>query len=73
MRNPQPKNLTWLFLATYDDAKELPVVLRTQAAPEEEARAHLAGDFSLSFVLKICTESPIHECWIDPESGTLWQ
>lgn len=73
MRNPQPKNFTWPFLATYADPKELPVVLRTQAATEEEARAYLAGDFSLSFAAKICTESPIHECWIDPESGTLWQ
>ena len=73
MRNPQPKNFTWLFLATYADPKKLPVVLRTQADTEEEARAYLAGDFSLSFVAKIRTESPIHECWVDSESGTLWQ
>lgn len=34
MRNPQPKNFTWLFLATYADPKQLPVVLRTQAATQ---------------------------------------
>ncbi|HCA9135640.1 TPA: host cell division inhibitor Icd-like protein [Klebsiella quasipneumoniae] len=73
MRNPQPENFTWLFLATYADPKAFPVVLRTQAATEEEARAHLVGDFSLSFAAKIRTESQIHECWIDSESGTLWQ
>lgn len=73
MRNPRSPKFTGLFLATYADQKAFPVVLRTQAATEEEARAHLAGDFSLSFAAKIRTESPIHECWIDSESGTLWQ
>lgn len=45
MRNPQPKSFTWLFLATYDDPLALPVVLRTQANTEDEARSQLTGDF----------------------------
>jgi hypothetical protein len=45
MHNPQPKSFTWLFLATYADAKALPVVLRTQANTEDEARSQLTGDF----------------------------
>jgi hypothetical protein len=52
MHNPQPKNFTWLFLATYADAKALPVVLRTQANTEDEARSQLSGDFSLTFAAK---------------------
>ncbi|EPF6666623.1 TPA: host cell division inhibitor Icd-like protein [Klebsiella pneumoniae] len=73
MINSQPKSFTWLFLATYTDPKALPVVLRTQANTEDEACSQLTGDFSLTFVAKIRTEIPIHECWIDSESGTLWQ
>ncbi|WP_177342449.1 host cell division inhibitor Icd-like protein, partial [Klebsiella quasipneumoniae] len=48
MRNPQPKNFTWLFLATYDDPLVLPVVLHAQGNTEDEARSQLTGDFSLT-------------------------
>ncbi|ECF5917025.1 host cell division inhibitor Icd-like protein [Salmonella enterica subsp. salamae] len=52
---------TWLFLAAYADPKALPVVLRTQADTEEEARAHLAGDYSLTFAAKIRTECQVFD------------
>ncbi|MEF3183150.1 host cell division inhibitor Icd-like protein [Klebsiella quasipneumoniae subsp. quasipneumoniae] len=58
MRNPQPKNFTWLFLATYADSRALPVVLRTQANTEDEARSQLSGDFSLTFAAKIRSDCP---------------
>jgi hypothetical protein len=63
MHNPQPKNFTWLFLATYADAKALPVVLRTQANTEDEARSQLSGDFSLTFAAKIRSDCPLTCHW----------
>lgn len=72
MHNPQPKNFTWLFLATYADAKLLPVVLRTQANTEDEARSQLAGDFSLTFAAKIRSDCPLTCHWVDRDSSVLW-
>ncbi|MCR1226328.1 host cell division inhibitor Icd-like protein [Klebsiella quasipneumoniae] len=72
MHNPQPKNFTWLFLATYADAKALPVVLRTQANTEDEARSQLAGDFSLTFAAKIRSDCPLTCHWVDRDSSVLW-
>lgn len=72
MHNPQPKNFTWLFLATYADAKALPVVLRTQANTEDEARSQLTGDFSLTFAAKIRSDCPLTCYWVDRDSSVLW-
>ena len=72
MYNPQPKNFTWLFLATYADAKTLPVVLRTQANTEDEARSQLSGDFSLTFAAKIRSDCPLTCHWLDRDSSVLW-
>lgn len=72
MHNPQPKNFTWLFLATYADAKALPVVLRTQANTEDEARSQLSGDFSLTFAAKIRSDCPLTCHWVDRDSSVLW-
>lgn len=63
---------TWLFLAAYADPKALPVVLRAQADTEEEARAHLAGDYSLTFAAKINTASPVSHHFYDMENETMW-
>ncbi|EMX5218156.1 TPA: host cell division inhibitor Icd-like protein [Klebsiella pneumoniae] len=67
----QPK-FTWLFLATYADPQALPVVLRTQANTEYEARSQLAGDFSLTFAAKIRTDCPLTCHWMDRDSSVLW-
>lgn len=67
----QPK-FTWLFLATYADPQALPVVLRTQANTEYEARSQLAGDFSLTFADKIRTDCPLTCHWMDRDSSVLW-
>ncbi|MEH5733994.1 MULTISPECIES: host cell division inhibitor Icd-like protein [Klebsiella/Raoultella group] len=72
MHNPQPKNFTWLFLATYADAKLLPIVLRTQANTEDEARSQLSGDFSLTFAAKIRSDCPLTCHWVDRDSSVLW-
>ena len=72
MYNPQPKNFTWLFLATHADAKALPVVLRTQANTEDEARSQLSGDFSLTFAAKIRSDCPLTCHWMDRDSSVLW-
>lgn len=72
MRNPQPKNFTWLFLATYADSRALPVVLRTQANTEDEARSKLTGDFSLTFAAKIRSDCPLTCHWVDRDSSVLW-
>ncbi|VUC76199.1 Uncharacterised protein [Raoultella terrigena] len=72
MRNPQPKSFTWLFLATYTDAKALPVVLRTQANTEDEARLQLIGDFSLTFAAKIRSDCSPTRHWVDRDSSVLW-
>ncbi|HCT8862369.1 TPA: host cell division inhibitor Icd-like protein [Klebsiella michiganensis] len=72
MHNPQPKSFTWLFLATYDDPLVLPVVLRTQANTENEARSQLTGDFSLIFAAKIRSDCPLSCHWVDRDSSVLW-
>jgi hypothetical protein len=72
MLNPQPKSFTWLFLATYADPKALPVVLRTQANNEDEARSQLTGDFSLTFAAKIRSDCPLTCHWVDLDSSVLW-
>ncbi len=72
MRNPQPKNFTWLFLATYADSRAVPVVLRIQANTEDEARSQLTGDFSLTFAEKIRSNCPLTCHWVDRDSSVLW-
>ncbi|AVR36009.1 host cell division inhibitor Icd-like protein [Klebsiella quasipneumoniae subsp. similipneumoniae] len=72
MRNPQPKNFTWLFLATYDDPLVLPVVLHAQGNTEDEARSQLTGDFSLTFAAKIRSDCPLTCHWVDRDSSVLW-
>ncbi|QXD00420.1 host cell division inhibitor Icd-like protein [Klebsiella sp. PL-2018] len=67
----QPK-FTWLFLAISADSQALPVVLRTQANTEYEARSQLAGDFSLTFAAKIRTDCPLTCHWMDRHSSVLW-
>ncbi|EOE1079842.1 TPA: host cell division inhibitor Icd-like protein [Klebsiella quasipneumoniae] len=67
----QPK-FTWLFLANYADSQALPVVLRTQANTEYEARSQLAGGFSLTFAAKIRTDCPLTCHWMDQDSFVLW-
>ncbi|KLP39504.1 host cell division inhibitor Icd-like protein [Enterobacter ludwigii] len=63
---------TWLFIATYADPKAIPVVVRTQADTEEEARQQLDGGFTLTFAAKIRTESPFNICWNDMDNMALW-
>ncbi|MFX2608991.1 host cell division inhibitor Icd-like protein [Enterobacter mori] len=60
---------TWLFLATRPNDKAAPIVLRTTAATEAEARADFPG-WELTFAAKIRTESPFNFCWGDRDS--LW-
>lgn len=67
----QPK-FTWLFLANYADSQALPVVLRTQANTEYEARSQLDGDLSLTFAANIRTDCPLTCYWMEQDSFVLW-
>ena len=48
-----------------------PVVLRTTAVTEDDARAEFSG-WDLTFAAKIRTESPLSASWTCPDSMTLW-
>ena len=62
---------TWLFLGTPKGHICSPIVLRTVAATEEDARAAFFG-WNLIFAAKIRTESPYSLTWTDSENATLW-
>ncbi|HFD8276261.1 host cell division inhibitor Icd-like protein [Klebsiella michiganensis] len=62
---------TWLFLGTPAGTSCTPVVLRTTAATEDDARAEFSG-WDLTFAAKIRTESPLSTSWTCPDSMTLW-
>ncbi|HHB7443043.1 TPA: host cell division inhibitor Icd-like protein [Klebsiella pneumoniae] len=62
---------TWLFLGTPVGTSCTPVVLRTTAATEDDARAEFSG-WDLTFAAKIRTESPISASWACRDSLTLW-
>lgn len=62
---------TWLFLGTPKGHICSPIVLRTVAATEEDARAAFFG-WNLTFAAKIRTESPYSLTWTDSENDTLW-
>lgn len=62
---------TWLFLGTPAGTSCTPVVLRTTAATEDDARAEFSG-WKLTFAAKIRTESSISASWTCPDSMTLW-
>ncbi|WP_238875638.1 host cell division inhibitor Icd-like protein [Klebsiella quasipneumoniae] len=66
----RPK-FTWLFLGIPAGTSCTPVVLRTTAATEDDARAEFSG-WDLTFAAKIRTESPLSTSWTCPESMTLW-
>ncbi|HHQ4305293.1 TPA: host cell division inhibitor Icd-like protein [Serratia fonticola] len=52
----RPK-FVYLFLASYPSGGK-PIMLRTEANSELEARLRVAGDYSLTFAAQIRTESP---------------
>jgi hypothetical protein len=62
---------TWLFLGTPKGHTCTPIVLRTTAATEEDARIDFYG-WDLTFAAKIRTESPLTTNWTDKDSMTLW-
>lgn len=62
---------TWLFLGTPAGTSCTPVVLRTTAVTEDDARAEFSG-WDLTFAAKIRTESPLSASWTCPDSMTLW-
>lgn len=62
---------TWLFLGTPKGQTCTPIVLRTNAATEEDARTSFCG-WDLTFAAKIRTESPLSAHWTDKDSMTLW-
>lgn len=62
---------TWLFLGTPAGTSCTPVVLRTTAATEDDARAEFSG-WELTFAAKIRTESPLSASWTCPDSMMLW-
>lgn len=66
----RPK-FTWLFLGTPKGQTCTPIVLRTKAATEEDARTSFCG-WDLTFAAKIRTESPLTTSWIDKDSTILW-
>lgn len=66
----RPK-FTWLFLGTPKGQTCTPIVLRTNAATEEDARTSFCG-WDLTFAAKIRTESPLIATWTDSDSATLW-
>ncbi|EEP9808252.1 host cell division inhibitor Icd-like protein [Salmonella enterica subsp. diarizonae] len=63
---------TWLFLATYADPKALPVVLRTQADTEADARQKLVGDHTLTFDAKINTACPVNHSFYCEREESCW-
>lgn len=66
----RPK-FTFLFLAIYPDGGR-PVVLRTDADTEQEARLKIeCTDFSLIFAAQIRTESPYKFYRIDLDTETI--
>ena len=63
---------TWLFLATPSDRpKATPIVLRTEADTEEQARNRFTG-WSLVFAAQIRTGSPYQIAWYDPITCISW-
>lgn len=62
---------TWLFLGTPKGHICSPIVLRTVADTEENARAAFFG-WNLTFAAKIRTESPYSLTWTDSENDTPW-
>lgn len=62
---------TWLFLGTPKGHICSPIVLRTVADTEENARAAFFG-WNLTFAAKIRTEGPYSLTWTDSENDTLW-
>lgn len=67
----QCQKFTWLFLGTPKGQNCTPIVLRTNAATEEDARTSFCG-WDLTFAAKIRTESPLTTTWTDSDSATLW-
>ncbi|EAO7484798.1 TPA: host cell division inhibitor Icd-like protein [Salmonella enterica subsp. diarizonae] len=64
---------TWIFLSTSAESKALPVVLRTQADKEAEARQNRPGDHALTFVAKINTACPVRAGFYCEQNETSWQ
>ena len=62
---------TWLFLGTPKGETCTPIVLRTTAVTEEDARADFPG-WELTFAAKIRTESPLIYHWLDTDSLSQW-
>lgn len=62
---------TWLFLGTPRGQTCTPIVLRTSAPTEDDARAEFSG-WDLTFAAKIRTESPYPLTWTDDDNATLW-
>lgn len=72
MRKTARPKYTFLFIATCDAPTAIPVIVRTQAHTENEARANLAGGFTLDFVAKLRTDTPFFDSWVDDDACTLW-
>jgi hypothetical protein len=72
MCNPALPKYTFLFVATYDSPEAIPVIVRTQADTEDDARANLAGGFTLEFVAKIRTDRTVFDSWWDKHNCMLW-
>ena len=70
-RDSYNQKFTWLFLGTPKGQTCTPIVLRTNAATEEDARTSFCG-WDLTFAAKIRTESPLTTSWIDKDSTILW-
>ncbi|MGK7244821.1 host cell division inhibitor Icd-like protein [Buttiauxella agrestis] len=70
-RDSYNQKFTWLFLGTPKGQTCTPIVLRTNAATEEDARTSFCG-WDLTFAAKIRTESPLIANWADKDSMTLW-
>ncbi|MHA1067190.1 host cell division inhibitor Icd-like protein [Enterobacter ludwigii] len=66
----RPK-FTWLFLGKPKGRDSTPIVLRTTADNEEEARLALIG-WDLVFAAKIRTDCPLTCHWMDRNSAVLW-
>lgn len=66
----RPK-FTWLFLGKPKGSDCTPIVLRTTADTEKEARVMLVG-WDLIFAAKIRTDCPLTCHWVDKNSAVLW-
>ncbi|EBS7634086.1 host cell division inhibitor Icd-like protein [Salmonella enterica] len=62
---------TWLFQAIYPDHQP-PVVMRTQAGTEEDARRQLSGEWSLIFVAKLNTACPVNHQFYAKDDQSMW-